>query len=284
MDFTQILNAVVLGIVEGVTEFLPVSSTGHLILFNRWFRFADGRFTNMFDVVIQSGAILAVILYFRKRLFPVYPGQTPEERRGILGLWLKAFIGFLPAVVVGVLAIDFIEAALMTPLVVAASLALWGAFIIVMERRKVAAEEAGEAPRFAGVKDLTIPVVVAIGFIQCLGMVPGTSRSAATIVGAMLLGASRVAAAEFSFFLAIPTIVGASGYSLLKQVKEGLHIGGPEIAVLATGTVVSFLVAWAIVAFFMNFKKHDFRVFGWYRIALGLVVLALMVFTGPLAP
>jgi undecaprenyl-diphosphatase len=282
MDLTQILNAVVLGIVEGITEFLPISSTGHLIIFNQWFNFGSGeaalRFAKLFDIVIQSGAILAVIIYFRKRIFPVYRFQGPEARRDIGGLWLKAVIGMLPAVAIGVVAKDFISATLMQPLVVAVALAFWGAFIIVIETRNARALKAGKAFRFDSVKDLTIPVVVAIGFIQCLGMIPGTSRSAATIIGAMILGASRLAAAEFSFFLAIPTLVGASGYLLLKELKDGLQLGGQEVLVLATGTLVSFLVAWAVVAFLMKFiQKHDFRGFGWYRIALGLVLAGLIL-------
>jgi undecaprenyl-diphosphatase len=277
MDFSQIINAVVLGIVEGITEFLPISSTGHLILFNMWFRFPSESFTKLFDIFIQSGAILAVIIYFRKRLLPVYKLQTPEERKDIRGLWVKAAIGFLPAIAIALLAKDIIDQYLMNPLVVAIALAFWGAVIILIETRNRTAVKAGKAFRFNSVKDLSIPIVVAIGFIQCLGMVPGTSRSAATIIGAMVLGASRVAAAEFSFFLAIPTLVGAGGYLLLKELKDGLTLGIQELVTLATGTAVSFLVAWAVVAFLMKFiQKHDFRGFGWYRIALGLGLIALL--------
>lgn len=283
MDFQQIISAAVLGIVEGVTEFLPISSTGHLILFNMWFRFPSESFTKLFDIFIQSGAILAVIIYFRKRIFPVYKAQTPAERQDIRSLWLKAIIGFLPAIVVALVAYDFIEAKLMTPLVVAGALAFWGLVIIVIETRNSNALAAGIAPRFATVRDLSIPIVLAIGSIQCLGMIPGTSRSAATIIGALLLGASRVAAAEFSFFLAIPTLGGAGVYSLYKQVRDGLSLGPQELAILATGTLVSFLVAWAVVAFLMKFiQKHDFRGFGWYRIALGLTLIALVVAGIPL--
>ncbi len=283
MDFLQIVTATVLGIVEGITEFLPISSTGHLILFNQWFKFANEGFTKLFDIFIQSGAILAVIIYFRKRIFPVYKIQSATDRQDIGKLWIKAVIGFLPAVLIGVLAKDFIQAQLMRPLVVAISLAVWGVFIIIIETRNNAAIKAGKSARFSSVKDLTIPVVLAIGFIQCLGMIPGTSRSAATIIGAMLLGTSRVAAAEFSFFLAIPTIIGASGYSFLKELKSGIHLGSQELLILATGTLVTFVVAWAVVAFFMNFiRKHDFRGFGWYRIALGIVVVAALA-TGLLA-
>lgn len=274
MDLSQIINAVVLGIVEGITEFLPISSTGHLILFNHWFHFSDS-FTKLFDIVIQSGAIFAVIIFFRKRIFPVYKLQTVDERKDIRSLWLKAVIGMIPAVIIGMLAKDFIETRLMHPIVVAVALAFWGLAIIIIESRNAVA--AGKTARFNSVKDLSIPIVLGIGLIQCLGMIPGTSRSAATIIGAMLLGTSRVVAAEFSFFLAIPTLLGASAYLLYKELKSGLHLATQDWLTLATGTLVSFLVAWAVVAFLMNFiRKHDFRGFGWYRIVLGVVIIALL--------
>ncbi len=281
MNITDIVNAIILGAIEGLTEFLPVSSTGHLILFNRWFHFSNPAFTKMFDIFIQSGAIIAVMVYFRRRILPIYASQTQVDRKNIRSLWLRAFVGFLPAVAVGLVADDFIEAHLMTPVVVSLSLIAWGFFIIIMERRNAAGFKAGKKARYESVLEFPIGLVVAIGLIQCLGMIPGTSRSAATIVGAMLLGATRVAAAEFSFFLAIPTLLGAGGYSFLKQIRSGLELGAADILVLAAGTTVAFVTAWSVIALFMNFiKNRDFRVFGWYRILLGIAVIAFLLVTG----
>ncbi len=271
MNPIDFLSATVLGIVEGLTEFLPISSTGHLILFNQWFKFESVAFTNMFNIVIQSGAILAVILSFRKRLFPVYKSQDLVQKQAVYQLWLKAFIAFVPTAVIAFLGSDFIDTYLFKPGVVIAALAFWGIVIIVIERFI----KGGRLnQRYDTVADLTIPVVLAIGFIQCLGMIPGTSRSAATIIGALLLGASRVAAVEFSFFLGIPTLLAAGAYSLYKQLRAGLVLGLNDILVLITGLVVSFVVAWAVIAFLMRFiQKRDFEVFGWYRIGLAVVVL-----------
>jgi undecaprenyl-diphosphatase len=266
MDFAMLVNAVVLGIVQGITEFLPVSSTGHLILCNLWFGFSDKNFADLFDVVIQAGSVLAVILYFWRRLFPIFSWQTPDERRGIYELWLKAGLGFLPAAALGMALKDPVQQYLYFPVPVSIALVIWGIAIIAIERRKAV------AVRFPTASDLPLGIALAIGLIQCLALVPGTSRSAATICGALLLGASRVAAAEFSFFLAIPTILGAGVYSLL-----GTHIklGASQMVSLGTGFAVAFFVSLAVVAFLMKFiAKHSFEPFGWYRIAIGLVVLA----------
>jgi Uncharacterized bacitracin resistance protein len=283
MDISWFINAAILGLVEGLTEFLPVSSTGHLILVNQWCGFPSESFTKVFDVFIQSGAILAVIIYFRKKLLPAYATQTSEERAGIRSLWWKTLVGFLPAAVIGFLAGDFVERSLMTPLVVAASLVLWGIVLIAIEAWNIRRRTSGLVPRSAETKDLTLTSVLIIGFAQCLAMVPGTSRSAATIVAALLLGTSRAAAAEFSFYLAIPTLIAASGYSLLKLLLGGISISLAEAACLAVGTIVSFAVAWAVIPPFMGYiKRRDFRVFGWYRIVLGLVVLACLYGLGRL--
>jgi len=274
MDYNQIIAAVILGIVEGITEFLPISSTGHLILFNHWFSFADTRFTKMFDIVIQTGAIFAVILYFRKRILPFYKTQSKNDRECIYDLWWKSLIGFLPAIVVGLLAHDYIEKQLMTPLVVAVALLIWGAVIIYLEYRSIESSKSGEISTVSSIKNLTMPMVITIGFFQCLGMIPGTSRSAATIVGAMLLGANRLVATEFSFFLAIPTLIGAGVYSLFKEITNNNHFDLSDYTALGIGTFVSFLVAWAVIALFMRFiRTHDFRIFGCYRIILGLSVI-----------
>jgi undecaprenyl-diphosphatase len=264
------LQAIVLGIVEGITEFLPISSTGHLILVNHIINF-EGRFAEMFDIVIQLGAILSVIVYFRNRLYPLNPHHTRDEQKAIWSLWSKAIIGVLPALVIGAALGSKIKEYLFNTTVVSAALIIGGIILIFIERRKKTAT-------ITSVAALTYKTAIAIGLIQCLAMIPGTSRSAATIIGAMLLGASRATAVEYSFFLAIPTMVAASGYSLL---KHGTALTVMQWQVLAVGFIVSFLVAWAIIAFLMNFiRKHDFQLFGYYRIVLGIIIIAVMYIHG----
>lgn len=283
MDFTSIVNAVVLGIVEGLTEFLPISSTGHLVIFNEWFRFESPGFTNTFNFVIQSGAILAVVLFFRKRLFPFYRTQTSEQRSDIGKTWLRTLIGFLPAVIAGLALSDFMDQHLLKPVVVAAALIVWGVVIILVERRNNTRTLKGIGAKYDSVASMSISIVLCIGLIQCLAIVPGTSRSAATIIGAMLLGASRVAAAEFSFFLAIPTLIGAGVYSLYKELKSGISLSSSEILTLVVGTAVAFAVAYAVVAFFMRFiQRRDFQPFGWYRIVVGIAVIVYFLVQGRL--
>jgi len=255
--------AVILGVVEGITEFLPISSTGHLIIVNEFLDFT-GSFAVMFDVVIQLGAILSVVVYFRKKLFPFFYKRSAEEKRQVWNLWFKSVAGVIPALVIGYLAADFMEEHLFKPTVVALSLIVWGIVLIIIENRS-------HKEKIISVNDITYKVAIMIGFIQCIAIVPGTSRSAATIIGAILLGASRAVAAEFSFFLAIPTMVAASGYSLL---KNGFHMTAHQFAVLATGFGVSFIVALVVIAGFMSYiRRHDFKIFGYYRIILGLFVL-----------
>ncbi|HOP62789.1 MAG TPA: undecaprenyl-diphosphate phosphatase [Spirochaetota bacterium] len=255
--------SVLLGIVEGFTEFLPISSTGHLIIVNEFTGFT-GEYARMYDVVIQLGAILSVVVYFRRKLFPFWYERSADEKREVWNLWFKAVAGVIPALFIGYLAADFMEEHLFTPFVVASALVLWGVFLILIENKK-------HVSSINSVAELSYKTAVFIGFIQCLAMVPGTSRSAATIIGAMLLGASRQVAAEFSFFLAIPTMVAASGYTLL---KHGYIMDARQMGVLAVGFIVSFIVALLVIAVFMNYiRKHDFKVFGWYRIVLGAAVL-----------
>lgn len=266
------LSSIILGIVEGVTEFLPISSTGHLIIVNRFVDFT-GNFANMFDVVIQLGAILSVVVYFWKRLFPFGNSHDREKKREIMDLWLKACIGVIPALILGAAFGSLIEEKLFNPVTVSIALVVGGIVIIFLENRKKDA-------RINSISELTYRTALAIGFIQCLAMIPGTSRSAATIIGAMLLGASRLVAAEFSFFLAIPTLVAASAYSLL---KSGSGLGPHEIGLLATGFGVSFIVALAVIAGFMKFiTKHDFKPFAYYRIGLGAVVMVWFFANGGL--
>ena len=261
------LSALILGIVEGIPEFPPIPPTGHLIIFNQFVGFTE-QFANMFDVVIQLGAILSVVVYFRKRLIPFgnYKSSTNQK---IFDLWKKTLVGVIPALGIGFLVADYIEELLFNTTVVAIALIVGGLILLYIENRR-------PSLRIKSIEQLTYRTAFFIGIIQCLAMIPGTSRSASTIIGAMLLGASRVVAAEFSFFLAIPTMVAASGYTLL---KNGFILTPHEFLVVGFGFVVSFIVAWAVIAGFMSYvSKKDFKPFGYYRIVLGIVVLAYFSF------
>lgn len=261
MDY---IKAFILAVVEGVTEFLPVSSTGHLILVESLLAMGDDpSFTATFIVIIQLPAILSVCVYFRKTLWPFEGGSLDPAT---VTLWTKVVAAFLPAAVLGFLLDDFIET-LFDDLVVAAALIVGGIVLIVIEQRK----HQGATDTIAA---LTYRQAVGIGFIQCLAMIPGTSRSGATIIGGLLLGASRPVAAEFSFFLAIPTMLGATTYKL---VKSGFAFTSHQWALIAVGSVVSFLVAYAVIAMFMAYiRRHTFVAFGVYRIVLGLIVLLVL--------
>ena len=261
--------AIILGIVEGLTEFLPISSTGHLILVNQFAQFKDTEFSKTFDVIIQLGAILSVVVYFWKRIFPFQPGLSKENRNHIWEIWFKAIVGVIPALIIGFLAADYIEEKLFNPYTVAIALLIGGIILVFIESRK-------HNSKINSIGELSYFHVLAIGFFQCIAMIPGTSRSAATIIGAMLIGASRIVAAEFSFFLAIPTMVAASGYSLM---KGGLHLSSMQYLLLGIGFIVAFGIAWLVIASFMKFiTRHNFKIFGWYRIALGVIVLAYFTF------
>ncbi len=254
------LVAVILGIVEGLTEFLPISSTGHLILANEIVSFSDPRFAPLFDIVIQSGAIFSVLLYFRRRLLPT---ADAAQRKRVLSLWQAALVGVVPALFFGALLGNLIEEYLFSPMVVAGALFAGGIALIFIEKKESSA-------RLSSAEDIPVKTALFIGFIQCLALIPGVSRSAATIIGAMLLGASRVAAAEFSFFLAIPTLLAATAYSLLKHAT---NITIHQAALLSIGFAVSFLTAYAVIALFMRWiTTRTFAPFGWYRIALGIAV------------
>ena len=260
------IKGIILGIVEGLTEFLPISSTGHLILINHFISF-DKNFTVLFDIVIQLGAILAVLVYFRKKLWPFY--KNSEENKKTLNIWYKTIIGVLPAIFFGVLLAKFIEAKLFNPWVVAFALLIGGVIILLIERKNT---KSGEQPKITSIENLSLKTVFFIGLIQCLSMIPGTSRSAATIIGAMILGASRVVATEFSFFLAIPTMFAASTYSLLKY---NAPLSAQQIFILSIGFIVSFTVALVAIKFLINYvKKNNFKIFGYYRIILGIIIIA----------
>jgi undecaprenyl-diphosphatase len=261
-----ILKAIILGIVEGITEFLPISSTGHLIIVNQFIDFT-GEFAKMFDIVIQLGAILSVIVYFWKRLYPFAPSLSVDQKREVWNTWKKAIVGTVPALVIGGTLGRRIEDSLFNPITVATALLIGGILLLVVERRKT-------SHTIPTVTSMKYSTVFFIGLFQCLAMVPGTSRAAATIVGAMLLGASRPAAAEFSFFLAIPTMVAASGYSLL---KHGTTVTSSEWVALVVGFSVSFFVAWGVISFLMNYiQKHKIKIFAWYRIALAVLIVVLL--------
>jgi undecaprenyl-diphosphatase len=266
----EIIKSVLLGVVEGITEFLPISSTGHLIIINRFVDFT-GPFAALFDVVIQLGAILSVVVYFWKRLFPFGRHLTAEKRNEIIEVWKKTLVGVIPALILGAIFGSMIKKYLFNPITVSIALIIGGVLLIYLEGRKREAV-------ITSIGSLGYGMAFLIGVMQCLAMVPGTSRSAATIIGAMFLGASRIVAAEFSFFLAIPTMCAASAYSLLKAERM---LTGQEWMILAIGFVVSFIVALAVIAGFMKFiTSRNFKPFGYYRIILGVIVLVYFLMNG----
>lgn len=257
------LKAIVLAVIEGATEFIPVSSTGHLIIVDEYIKLsANEAFANAFKVIIQLPAILAVVVYFWSELWPF--AKDSGERHMKFRLWTRIVAAFLPAAFFGFLLDDFIEERLFNSVVVATALIVGGIVLIVLERRR-------PSTTILTVYDIGFRTALYIGLFQCLAMLPGTSRSAATIIGAMLLGATRPAAAEFSFFLAIPTMLGATVFKL-GQLGAGFTVD--EWSIIAVASVTSFVVAYSVVAVFMNYiQRRDFRPFGYYRIVLGIVVL-----------
>jgi undecaprenyl-diphosphatase len=270
MEWMEILKAVILGIVQGITEWLPVSSTGHLILVEEVIKFRlSPVFVSTFFVVIQFGSILAVIVLFFKKLNPFDPRKTAYERRETLSIWLKIIVATVPAGVVGVLFEDAIEELLYNPMTVALTLIIYGVAFIVIENFNKRAT-------INTFHQLSYMTALGIGLFQILALVPGTSRSGSTIIGAVLLGTSRYIAAEFSFFLAIPIMLGASA---LKLMKAGLGFSRLEWIALGTGSLVAFVVSIFAIKFLMDYiKKHDFKVFGYYRIILGIIVLGYFQF------
>lgn len=274
--FIEILKSIVLGIVEGITEWLPISSTGHMLLLDQLMTLdLSVEFKNMFFVVIQLGAILAVVTLYFHKLNPFSPKKTAVQKKATLGLWLKVIVACIPSAVFGLFLDDLLEEKLSTPVIIAAALIVYGILFIVIEnwnkRRR---------PKVNTLAELSYQTALFIGLFQVLSMIPGTSRSGATIIGAILIGTSRVVAAEFTFFLAIPTMFGAS---LLRLVKFGFHFTGEELAVLAVGMIVAFVVSVLAIKFLMSYiKKHDFKAFGYYRIVLGAVVLLYFLGIAPM--
>ena len=264
----EILKAILFGIVEGITEWLPVSSTGHLILLEEFIRLdVTKEFYEMFQVVIQLGAILAVLVLFFHKLWPFSRKKSVEEKRITWQLWFKVVVAVLPSAVLGLLLDDWMDAHLYNYLVVALALIVYGVAFLLVERGRT-------LPRVDDVHAIDYRTALLIGCFQVLSLIPGTSRSGSTILGAILLGVSRSAGAEFSFFLAIPTMLGASGLKLAKYLLEGMLPSGTEIAVLITGCLVSFLVSLLVIRALMDFvRKRSFAPFGFYRIVLGGAVL-----------
>ena len=278
MLIIKILTAVLFGIVEGITEWLPVSSTGHMILLDEFLSLSVGspefaaEFYNLFEVVIQLGAILAVIILYFGKLNPLAPSKSADEKKRTWTLWFKVIIAIIPSAILGVLADDFIDTHLGNYVTVAITLVLYGVAFILIERKK------GGSPTIGDTDSISYKTALLVGAFQMLSLIPGTSRSGSTILGAMLLGLSRSAAAEFSFFMAIPTMLGASLVRGLKfvdyVVDESVSVPAEAWIILAVGTLVAFAVSLAAIKFLTDFvKKHSFAAFGIYRIALGILVL-----------
>lgn len=265
----EILKSVILGIIQGITEWLPVSSTGHMILADEFIKLLNGTnadFVHLFEVVIQFGSILAVVTLYFHKLNPFSPKKTEEERSATWTMWLKVLVAEIPAAAVGLLFEDAIDKYLYNWYIVAAMLAVYGAAFLIVERRQ-------HEVKISSIDDITYKTALLMGVFQMLALVPGTSRSGATILGAVILGASRGVAAEFSFFLAVPVMFGASLLKIVKYIMDGGVLAGQELSILIAGTVTAYLVSLAAIKFLVGFvKKHSFTAFGWYRIALAAVV------------
>ena len=270
----ELLKAALFGIVEGVTEWLPISSTGHLILLDEFITLnMSDEFKSMFDVVIQLGAILAVIVLFFHKLNPFAPSKSGEEKKQTWGLWFKVVAAIIPSGIVGVLFDDWMDAHLHNGIVVSIALIVYGIAFILVERRREGKYLNKAA--VSDVYDITYKTALIIGLFQCLSLIPGTSRSGSTILGAILIGVGRSAGAEFSFFMAIPTMLGASAIKGLKFLLSGVSATGTEIGVLIVGCVVSFVVSLLVIRGLMQYvRSHSFSAFGVYRIVLGIIVLA----------
>ncbi|MBP3577924.1 MAG: undecaprenyl-diphosphate phosphatase [Lachnospiraceae bacterium] len=270
MNFIEVLKVIFLGIVEGITEWLPISSTGHMLLVDEFITLnaVDDEFKEMFFILIQLGAILAVILLFWQKMWPFQfkDKSKPVILKDTFSTWFKVVVACIPGAIVTILFDDYVEAHFQTPAVIAAALIIYGiAFIIIEKWNKT------KTPKVATLDDITYKTALLIGLFQVLSIVPGTSRSGATITGALLIGVSRVAAAEFTFFLAVPVMLGMSA---LKLLKFGFDFTGTEIAVLVLGMATAFVVSVLVIKFLMSYiKKKDFTVFGWYRIVLGAVII-----------
>ena len=262
------LKAIILGIIQGLTEFLPISSTGHMIIVDEYLKLPDG-FRETFLVVVQLGSILSVLVYFRKKLFPSEMFGSRAGFANAWSLWWRVALGVVPAIVLGGLFGSWIKEKLYSTVTVATTLALGGVILLFIERL-------AQKTKITEIRSMPTLRILGIGLAQAFAMIPGVSRSAATIIGALLLGMSRELAVEYSFYLAIPTMFAASAYSLL---KEGAALSAQQWLAVGVGFVVAFLVAWAVIAFFISYiRRRDFRMFGWYRIALAAVILVWLYF------
>ena len=277
LKLLEFLKVIFLGVIEGITEWLPISSTGHMLLVDEFLQLnASDEFKEMFFVVIQLGAILAVVLLFWKKMWPFRLGEnkrTVVVRKKVFSVWFKVIVACVPGAIVTLLFDDFIEAHLHTPFVIAAALIVYGVAFIVVEKRNQTRK-----PSIRKLSEIDYKTALLIGLFQVLSIIPGTSRSGATIIGALIIGVSRTAGAQFTFFLAVPVMF---GLSFIKLLKFGLAFTGTELAILLVGSVSAFLVSLFVIKFLMSYiKKHDFTVFGWYRIALGIVVMLYFAFAG----
>jgi undecaprenyl-diphosphatase len=273
LDFTEILKVIFLGIVEGITEWLPISSTGHMLIVDEFLKLnASDSFKEMFFVVIQLGAILAVVVLFWNKMFPFGLNSKNKlmVKKDTFSIWFKVVAACIPGAIVTILFDTYIEAHLHTPWVIAGALILYGIAFIIIERWNKT-----RIPITNTINDITYQTALMIGLFQVLSIIPGTSRSGATIVGALLIGVSRVAAAEFTFFLAVPVMFGLSA---IKILKFGFSFTGAELLILGIGTIIAFITSILVIRFLMSFiKKHDFTAFGWYRIILGVLLLLYFI-------
>ena len=280
----DIIKSIILGIIEGITEWLPISSTGHLIIADEFIKLGmTDEFMEMFNVVIQLGAILAVVVIFWNKMWPFTADKTKGYnyitkgngliKKDVMDMWFKVIVAMLPAAIVGIPFDNYFEAHFHNWQVVSAALIAYGVLFIVIEKINKSRK-----PKVTGIPELSYKTALLIGCFQALSLIPGTSRSGSTILGAMILGVSRVAGAEFSFFLAVPVMFGAS---LIKLLKFGFTFTGMELAVLAVGTLTSFIVSVIAIKFLISYvRRHDFSLFGYYRIALGVIVIAYFLIAG----
>lgn len=293
MAFLEILKAILFGIVEGITEWLPVSSTGHMILFDQFVKLdVSEEFYKMFQVVIQFGAIMAVVLLFWNKLWPFYmkeknsakgssskngsdstSGKVIAWKDGAFDMWVKIIVACIPAAVIGILFDDKIDALFYHPIPVAIALIVVGVIFIIIETVK-----GKNKPTINSIAELTFSSAIIIGIFQLIAAIfPGTSRSGATIIGALVIGVSRATAAEFTFFLAVPVMAGASLLKIGKYILAGITMSGMELVILLVGTFTAFFVSVLVIKFFMGYiQKHDFKAFGWYRIVLGILVVLIL--------
>ncbi|MGX7245217.1 undecaprenyl-diphosphate phosphatase [Enterococcus quebecensis] len=276
MLLSNLWKAIILGIIEGVTEWLPISSTGHLILVDEFIKMNLSKdFMEMFNVVIQLGAIMAVVFLYFHKLNPFSPQKTEIEKKDTWVLWSKVIVACAPAAIIGIPLDDWLEAKFHNFFTVALMLIVYGVAFVVIEKRNRTRK-----PKCTDLNQFTYKAAAVVGFFQVLSLIPGTSRSGATILGAIIIGASRFVATEFSFFLGIPVMFGASFLKILKFVLKGNSFGFTEIFILLTGSIVAFVVSVIVIKFLLNYlKRNDFTAFGWYRIILGVLLISYWLFS-----